>query len=223
MKRLMLLVALATLAAGACGSSGASSKAGNPAQDNKTAQAVSLRQSDLPASFQASPPNPSPAVKSANRSIYSTCLNKPFPADHSSADVSSPTYSQGLAEAVSSTVILARNTNLAQQDLATISSPQFATCAQKGFPRSFAATAPPGATATDFRVASEPAPGGAPGAVAYRFRALIHRGTITIPLNVDRVYVVRSRTELTLSFNNVGSPFPRSLETMVVAKVLARM
>ncbi len=220
------LVALALLA-GACGGSSkpaTSAKGPNPAQDKKTAQAVSLRPGDLPASFQSSPQTLGPKVEAANRRLYTTCLHKPYPPDHASAVVNSPSFTQGLAESAASTVEVTDTAAQAQQDFATITSPQFVTCSEQNFPSSFAATAPPGATASGFRVVSERPPVTASGSAAYRLTATVHMGpSITVPLTVDRVYVVKNRTEVVLTFTNVGTPFPATLESQVLTKVLARM
>jgi len=140
----MLLCALTVGAVPACGGEDTPPATGTPATasptsvtsttpvnvaaDKAKARTLLLKPSDLPATWKATPYQRTNEDKAADEAL-AACLGRPSPATYTTADIDSPDFTLGNAEASSQAQIV-RTTEDFKADVAAAGGPKFLPCAK---------------------------------------------------------------------------------------------
>ncbi len=238
--RLILTVLLCTLAAGAVPACGGDQKAppatGTPATTSTTpvksttpvnvaadkakARTLLLRPSDLPATWKAMPAQRTSEDKTDE---LAACLGRPSPATYTTADIDSPDFSLGNAEA-SSRAELVRTVEDFRADVAAASGPKFIPCvkstATASFRRQLQAQ---GVSLQSLSVERLQVARYGQFSMGLRMTMKVMAQGQHAIIYIDSILLGKERIELSTSFSKVDRPFDPALESALLAKLGGRL
>jgi hypothetical protein len=233
LRRSLAVLAVAALALVGCGKKTSTSATGGPsrptatsavvnvAADQAKARTLLLASSDFPTGWKATPHQRDPSEKAFDDEL-AACVGRPSPATYTTADIDSPDFSMGNAEAISSAALV-RTVEDFKADVAAASGPKYASCVKHGLAKLFPGQLPAGSSLQS--VAVEPVPVASYGEFSKGFRATTTVKVQGQSVNTydDEVLLGKGRIELSASFSNSGRPFDPALKQALLAKLAARL
>jgi hypothetical protein len=194
------------------------------ATDAATARSLLLVGSDLPVGWKSSPhPEDTAEDKEFDQAI-ADCIGLSDP-KRATADIQSPDFELGDASVGSSANLTATRADF-EQDVAALNSPKYVACSDQLFEeelkRQFAEDVP-GATIDDVNVARVESPTYGEVTVALKGTVTISASDRTVTMYVSDYAYGQGRSEVDVSFFNVGAPFDPALEKSLLAKAVAKL
>ncbi|MBV8690762.1 MAG: hypothetical protein JO367_13320 [Actinobacteria bacterium] len=237
----LVCVALLALTLAACGSSKKSvssksnntksteatttteaSSSGDSTADKAKAQAINLKDGDLPAGWTSTPAGTDNSSDQTDQELYS-CAGITDPKTGTTADESSPDFSKGEFTQVSSEVQFVKSKDQAKKDLEIVKSGKFTDCLKQAFDKQMQKEAgSQGATFGQSKVESLPAPSGVDGA-AFRMTIPISAQGFNLNFYIDFTLMLKNRAEVTLAAFNGNAPFDSALKGELTSKLISRM
>lgn len=215
-----LTVAMVLALSAGCG--GGDDKA-DPAADREKAEKAVLKAADFPSGWTAKPHEKLPLEDELAAEI-AQCLDIAPPSARGSAQVRSQDFTSGFATTASSVITFLKSDEEAAADATALAGPKFVECAQPGYEKQIGAVKPEGATLQGVKISKSDFPKYGDRTVSYLAQGTIRLGEITVPVNVDLVWVFKGRAEAFFTFSKgAGPPFPRDVARTVAAKVVERL
>lgn len=233
MRRIALaLFLLPALLLPACGSSSKSSDSGSSSQssttavdtskDNDLAQSLVLQAADYPTGWTTTPAKPDQADSSADKKL-NDCTGGSGTADDS-AKANGVDATKDNSQ-VSSSATIKKTTDAFQKDADALTLDKIQKCTSVLKQAIQAGMGPDaqGATIGDIKVESLSVAKFGDVSKGFRFTVQISAGGQTLPVYLDMVALGKDRSQIALSFMNVGAPFDSAVETALVAKAGAKL
>jgi len=231
MRRLLSLALVPVLLlAAACSSSSkhatattTTTSSPDPAADATAAKALVLQPGDLPSDWKSSP-HESDAGEDAAEKRFSSCVGGSDPTQ-ASAKADGPDFDKGDAS-VSSSASIVRTRSDFEADVAALRSPKVQPCLEdvlKTLIQAEMQKDSPGARITKVAMTTLSTPPVGEVTAAYRVTIDVNVEGQTVTVYDDSIQYGKGRSEVTIDFTNVGSPFDASLESTVLAKAKARI
>lgn len=194
----------------------------NVAADKAKARTLLLKPSDLPATWKATPDQRTAEDKALDEAL-AACLGRPSPATYNTADIDSPDFTLGNAEASSQTQIV-RTIEDFKADVAAAGGPKYLPCAKgiltQAVRRQLQAQ---GASLQSLSV--EPLRVPRYGQFSMGIRTTVKymiQGQAGSTL-IDTILLGKDRIELSISLSNADRPFDPALASALVAKLGSRL
>jgi hypothetical protein len=250
-RRTAVVVAIVGLLLAACGGGGSSASSASPssatssdqrtaeqrAADQKTAEAVIFKLSDFPPGWESQPQDSSstPSELKTAATKFGQCLHVD-PAlvtnvsDSSKTKADSDTFTDSHDLQVDSKATVEPSPEAAMQGLTAFQQPDARGCLKDFFDATLSYVLahpksgqqlPKGVTIGNIEVGQVNLPGIHGEAVAYRLTIPVTAG-ISIKLFIDFVLAVNGRTGMTLTYQNIGDPFPQDMEVQLSNTVIDR-
>jgi hypothetical protein len=190
------------------------------AADKATARTLLLRSSDLPDGWRATPYRKGLDEKLADDKL-AACTGRPKPDTYATADIYSPVFVMGNAEA-SSEALLVRTVEDFQADATAVAGPKFFRCV-KDILSKFIFRQSQGVSVKSIVI--EPIQVARYGEFSMGFRTTVKATSQgrSRTFYLDTVLLGKGRIELSASFSNVGRPFDPTLRRALLAKLGARL
>jgi hypothetical protein len=190
----------------------------DPAKAAK-AQAAVVQATDFPPGWGTQPEDAGLNIETVWRDI-TTCSGVQQAAPDL-ALATSPTYLQGLATQVRSSVEY--TTPAAASAYASVlTGPNFTKCATDAFAADVNRSKPEGSTAGPVTVTPRDYQQYGQKTLAWRINAIVDLGGLQVPLYQDYIVIFNGGTVIRLFFLNPGAEFPQNLEKSLVQDVVSR-
>jgi hypothetical protein len=246
----LMSVAVAVVSLVGCGGGGSSASSGSASQssartpdqlaaDQNAADGSILQLADFPAGWDAKPRDPStsdtPEAQAATKK-FADCLGVDpalvgDQAESSKAKVKSDKFTDGHQLQVEASATVDASAAGQQEALTAFGKDGARSCFSEFFNAALSyalahpspgSTVPRGLTIGTIDVGQVNLPDVHGQSIAYRATVPVTIGSLTVKVSIDFVLVLKGRTGMTFTFQNVGAPFPHDVEVQLANTAIDR-